>query len=97
MPTKPPQQRLCLLNEQTAPVQATALQVSCLHPCSSRIPLCGPGRNTPWGRLASVAVMRSSCTQVYTWHGVVLELTADAEGLEDITDVVYACRPQPAP
>ena len=28
--------------------------------------------------------------QVFTWHGVVLELTADAEGLEEVTDVVYA-------
>lgn len=28
--------------------------------------------------------------QVFTWHGAVLELTADAEGLEEVTDVVYA-------
>ena len=28
-------------------------------------------------------------SQVFTWHGAVLELTADAEGLEEVTDVVY--------
>ncbi|KAK9842588.1 hypothetical protein WJX81_007645 [Elliptochloris bilobata] len=39
--------------------------------------------------LGEQLTLRGQKLAVFTWHGVVLELTADAECLEDVTDVVY--------
>jgi hypothetical protein len=97
-PPSHPNSVSALFSGQAAPVQALSPQVCFLHPRSSGLPCAGLGATRHRDALPGVvASTRSSCTQVYTWHGVVLELTADAEGLEDVTDVVYACCPQPAP